>query len=388
MFIKVIKTNFTGYHDSMYDLDDVVYIRFDDSHHLFQIVITHAKCICKCNGDEYVCRCLDSHGRFEKKLYLVKYKTTSGYHGITRTSFGKKIIGYMSDIILSDVYDIFDVKTLIRFYKYINIDDIYVDSLCGFGKTETLDLLMKKFGSELKYSEKALNNASKNGHVKVLEWWVKSNLPLKYSDNALCDASKNGHVNVLEWWVKSNLPLKYDADVLRYASSAGHVNVLEWWKNSGLYIPEKYSYHSHSKDLTLKYSEIIVNTASVYGHVNVLEWWKNSGYPLEYNTEPLDSVSSVDALEWWKNSGLPLKYTYCSLYNASFTDNIDVLEWWKNSGLPLKYDTHLLNISGIYQSMRKLPQNANNWWRNSGLPFDSTICISIIDGKVIFNNNK
>jgi hypothetical protein len=155
----------------------------------------------------------------------------------------------------------------------------------------------KNSGLELKYD-----------HDEVLEWcknsvlleWIKNfgflDLELKYnglsldeaydnglslnevSENALDFASQNGHVELLEWWKISGLEeLKYTENALDWASAYGHVELLEWWKNSGL---------------ELKYTEIALNLALQNGQVKVLEWWKNSGLELKYD-------ETDDVLIWY-----------------------------------------------------------------------------------------
>ena len=150
----------------------------------------------------------------------------------------KMDLDIVNNIILGDTYDIFDIKTVKKFYKYINFNAYYVNFLGKYSNaTEILDFLLNKFGSKLKYSVLAIYNASGNGNVNILEWWKNSGLPLKYYSDAMDCASENGHVNVLEWWKNSGLPLKYDEfaiEIAEIASKNGHVHVLEWWKNSGL----------------------------------------------------------------------------------------------------------------------------------------------------------
>jgi hypothetical protein len=79
-----------------------------------------------------------------------------------------------------------------------------------------------------------LDDASKNGHVHLLNWWVEHKFPIKYSILAMNYASYNGHVNVLEWWKNSGLELKYNPNCLNETFRNGHMNVIEWWKTSGL----------------------------------------------------------------------------------------------------------------------------------------------------------
>jgi len=62
-------------------------------------------------------------------------------------------------------------------------------------------------------------------------------MELKYCRRAMNNASINGHIDVLEWWKNSGYELKYDYDNF----STIHASSAEWWKNSGLkyngYIP-------------------------------------------------------------------------------------------------------------------------------------------------------
>jgi hypothetical protein len=60
---------------------------------------------------------------------------------------------------------------------------------------------------------------------------------LRYSDRAMNKASKNGHLLILKWWLVSGLKLKYSMEAIYRAHERGHYNVLEWWKDSGLKFP-------------------------------------------------------------------------------------------------------------------------------------------------------
>jgi hypothetical protein len=275
--------------------------------------------------------------------------------------------------VLGDIYNITDVNTVIKFHKYINFNKNYVDLVSCLGKVDTLDLLMRKFGSQLKYTENALDRASEYGQINVLNWWVKSNLPLKYTSNALIRASSNGYINVLNWWRESNLPLKYDKVIIfENACNNCSLDVLDWWYKSGL----KNQSESEYSD-----SEIIINRVCGYSNyfdkgkiLDLLEWWKNTVYPLQYSEYTLDNVKRIDVLEWWVKSNLPLKYTGRLLTNVSERQDIDMLEWWKNSGLPLKYNVHIINNMIFRFDMLK-------WWKNSGLPFNEYICVKKVNGK-------
>jgi hypothetical protein len=223
---------------------------------------------------------------WEKNIVKVKWGLNDLLEGLYWGDY-QMDLDPVNNIILGDTYDIFDIKTVKKFYKYIDFTAEYVDHLAKYNKTETLEFLLAKFGSKLQYSSNAMDYASEHGHVNVLEWWFKSNLPLKYSENALYNASWKGHIEVLEWWFKSNRPLKYNENALNFASEYGHIHVLEWWKNSGL---------------LLKYNESALDWASDNGHLNVLEWWKNSGLLLKYSSNIINKVIEYrheNVRKWW-----------------------------------------------------------------------------------------
>ena len=251
-------------------------------------------------------------------------------------------------VVLSDKYNLYNPKTIIKF-KLV-IDKNYINNVCCLGRVHTLEFLKSSylFPEFPEYTDNTLIHASNNGHISVLEWWKNSGLPLKYNNDAINYASLSGHVAVLEWWKNSGLPLQYDDLAVHGASENGHINVLEWWKNSCLKLiyGNILTYPSHSdRDL-----------------VAVLEWWKNSGLEIIYTTCEMDYAHKPHVLEWWKNSGLELKYSKEALDWASGHGQVAVLEWWKNSGLELKYSEEALNTASGYGKVAVL-----EWWKNSGL---------------------
>ncbi|KAJ3029413.1 hypothetical protein HDV00_009609 [Rhizophlyctis rosea] len=94
-----------------------------------------------------------------------------------------------------------------------------------------------------------LDTPSAKGQVDLLAWWVawKAKNPsrkLEWTEGALLDASENGHMNaideatrmghiaVLDWWKQSGLELRYTFDAMDFAQN--HPAMLEWWRSSGL----------------------------------------------------------------------------------------------------------------------------------------------------------
>jgi hypothetical protein len=142
-------------------------------------------------------------------------------------------VGKTNKIILGETYALYDIRTIKKFNIHIN--------------------------------ESFITGASKNGHVNILEWWLKNNLELKYNEDAIDEASGKGHVKVLEWWKNSGLELKYTRKALESASQLGHIDVLDWWKNSGL--PLYYS------DIAFDYTIY----SSCKNMIEVHEWWITSG---------------------------------------------------------------------------------------------------------------
>jgi hypothetical protein len=219
-------------------------------------------------------------------------------------------------IILSELYNLFDLKTIKKFNleKYIN--RMYVCMICEHNKLDTLKYLHKNDLLNLNYQADPsrqydynlypMDFASKGGNVNVLNWWIKSGLPIQYSENALKGASAHGHVHVLEWWKNSGLKLQYSCWTLNsiaHTKNTGQINSLEWWKNSGLHL----LYHSDSMD-----------QASYNDRIDILEWWKNSGLPLKYSSFSIDQAFETGCtrtLKWWLDSGLPLKMQEYSIHD-------------------------------------------------------------------------
>ncbi|ORZ30274.1 hypothetical protein BCR44DRAFT_1445467 [Catenaria anguillulae PL171] len=132
--------------------------------------------------------------------------------------------------------------------------------------------------------------------VAVLDWWLahSGSSKLKYTDLAMDRASAEGRVDLLDWWVKSGCELKYSSQSFDLAAESGHLDVLEWWLASDL----EFEIHT---PLTL---------ATRGNHLDVMDWlWEHELYNkgAEEELAVFESIScrNLDALRWWEARAWP-----------------------------------------------------------------------------------
>ncbi|UKZ81017.1 hypothetical protein TrVFT333_008784 [Trichoderma virens FT-333] len=151
------------------------------------------------------------------------------------------------------------------------------------------------FQSRHVYDTEAIDGASKNGHVHILQWWKQSELPLLYTKVSLEQASGNGLISVLEWWrdaaaLDHNIVLKPGRSLL-WAATKGQPDVLRWW---------------HASGIQMGYSGGVAFTASRWGHVHVLETWRKlqGDDNVVFDAEEVIFIATarqhVEVLEWWR----------------------------------------------------------------------------------------
>jgi len=193
------------------------------------------------------------------------------------------------------------------------------------------------------YTHEAIDGASSNGHIEVLDWWLRdADLPLKYSEAALEQASGNNYLAVLEWWrlaatIDERVVLRPGRSI-QYATQNGRLEVLRWWHTSGIPVCA---------------SDSVPTIASRWGHVEILELWRQLK-----GDEKI--VSEEDAL-----------------VQATIHQYIDVLEWWKQfahgklpgmHGRSFKVEYRTCNIEeALEDSMGKDKERVRQWWVNNGL---------------------
>lgn len=195
------------------------------------------------------------------------------------------------------------------------------------------------------YTHEAMDGASSNGHIQVLDWWLRdSELPLKYSEAALEQASGNNHLAVLEWWrvaatIDERVVLRPGRSI-QYATQNGRLEVLRWWHTSGIPVCA---------------SDSVPTIASRWGHVEVLELWRQLKGDEKIVSEEEALIQAtihqyVDVLEWWRlfaagklpgmqGRGFKVEYRTCNIEEAledsMGKDKEGVRKWWVDNGLNL-----------------------------------------------------
>ncbi|ORZ36352.1 hypothetical protein BCR44DRAFT_323497 [Catenaria anguillulae PL171] len=133
-------------------------------------------------------------------------------------------------------------------------------------------LYSHRFHLWLSWTAGAVDKASANGHVHVLQWWVDHCGALgevKYSDAAMHLAARHGHLHVLEWWLgtahlRYGLALKCP-QILAHAAEGGHVEVLDWCVQHLLPLT--------TTTTTTRNTNALLVRAIENGHNHVLHWW-------------------------------------------------------------------------------------------------------------------
>ena len=216
----------------------------------------------------------------------------------------------------------------------------------NYPSTDLLDYWRQSlfFKDGLHYDAEAVDGASKNGHIRILDWWWRrSGLPLRYTEAALEQASGQGNLEVLEWW--RDAAAQDESVVLRpgrsllFAAQQGRAEVLRWWDASGV---------------AVAHGDGVVKIASRWGRVEALETWRQlkGDSKLVYDVEVLTSATlhqHVEVLEWWRmyahgelqgmeGRGQPVEFRTCDIEEAledSIGDQKKVRRWWQQTGLNL-----------------------------------------------------
>lgn len=215
-----------------------------------------------------------------------------------------------------------------------------------YARTDVLDYWKQSrwFRDRHIYDTEAVDGASKNGHVRVLDWWWRrSGLPMRYTETALEQASGKGHLLILEWWRDAaaqdeNIVLR-PGRALLWATQYGQADVLRWWDASGI---------------PIAHGDGVAKMASRWGQVEVLETWRRlkGDDKVVFDSEVLLSPTvhqHVNVLEWWRRyahgelngmegRGQKVEFRTCDIEEAledSIGDQAKVRKWWAQNGLNL-----------------------------------------------------
>lgn len=212
--------------------------------------------------------------------------------------------------------------------------------------------------------------ASRYGRVKLLSWWkhvVEQHAGLipapsaKSLEEAVDQASRNGQLASLDWWLDEyGHSFEYTEASLEYASAKNQIAVLDWWKEQ-----------HKLKGFPLKTGRVM-DMASTAGHVEVLEWWATSQLEFNYDRHALQHASchgKVEVLQWWLGSGLPLLFDQEALTGATRHNRPEVLEWWDKSGLPIQY--RMCDIEEALEDAIGDGEGARAWWKEKGVDFNA-----------------
>ncbi|KZV61669.1 hypothetical protein PENSPDRAFT_678516 [Peniophora sp. CONT] len=209
--------------------------------------------------------------------------------------------------------------------------------------------------------------AMAHGRVHVLEWWLSrvnagELLPVKDEKAAVAleNASRAGQARALEWWRVKGLPLVCSEAALEAASARNALSVLDWWASQ-----------ARAGRIVLKVGRVM-DAASSAGAVGALDWWARSGLDFTYDRAALYHASCqgrVDVLEWWAHSGMQLFFDGDALVGATRHDRPEVLQWWAESGLGITY--RLCDVEEALEDAIGGGERAREWWRRKGVDFDA-----------------
>ncbi|KAJ9151365.1 Phosphopantothenoylcysteine decarboxylase [Pleurostoma richardsiae] len=211
------------------------------------------------------------------------------------------------------------------------------------------------------------------GRIEILDWWARSPsfLEKQYGTEAIDGASRNGYVHVLEWWRQSGLPLKYTEASLEQASAKGHLHVLEWWREASLQDPS----------IVLKPGRALLSAAQ-WGQLDVIRWWEQSGITVGHEEQVCKMASrwgQVDVLELWRElrGDDKISFDVQILVEPTVYSHMHVLDWWKkyahaelpgmNGRKAKKVEYKTMDIEEALEDSLGDQTKLRRWWAENGL---------------------
>jgi hypothetical protein len=130
---------------------------------------------------------------------------------------------------------------------------------------------------------RSLLSAAQQGHTAVLRWWESSGIPVAHGEAVCKIASAHGQVGVLDTWreLKGD-KMSFDSQVLCAPTKQGHVKVLEWWKQ---YAQGKHEGNERQHRVEYKTCDIEEALEDAIGDPQpVRRWWARNGLNLGLGT--------------------------------------------------------------------------------------------------------
>lgn len=179
-------------------------------------------------------------------------------------------------------------STSLRYRQNSNDDLAALDNASNAIETSPLRL---KVG-------KSIIAAAQHGQVATLRWWDTSGIPYQHSETVAKMASEKGHVPILEAWKElkgEKFAMSFDNQVLVGPTKNGFVRVLEWWKMQTLERREgegREGGGGGGARLRVEYKtcdieealEDSVKNSGAEGEEEVRKWWAKNGLNLGVGT--------------------------------------------------------------------------------------------------------
>ncbi|KAI9328902.1 hypothetical protein DFJ73DRAFT_964382 [Zopfochytrium polystomum] len=195
------------------------------------------------------------------------------------------------------------------------------------------------------WTNRHLRIAARAGRLGPFKWWLQHVAPRKkrpaFQNDAVNGATANGHVHLLQWMKDTGLPIHHSPSGFSTLcenlelSASRKIAVLEWWTTqSGL--PLRFYFEGSGRD-------VIALSAD---QKDLLVWWDRSGlvdaWPqhIAFDVLPYRGAAVVDAWQWWQDRATAAPLSVALEWIASSMNERDVhtvgvimLEWWRKNGL-------------------------------------------------------
>jgi hypothetical protein len=237
----------------------------------------------------------------------------------------------------------------------------------SIGNISAIEWLKNHFELDIRVWE----GAASGGHVQVFDWLERTCKKIMNSTNIekiSYEASKNGHLCVLEWmYSKWHL---LNSNIINISARKGHLNILRWAHSKGLIIIGenfiKWVFCNPEENTIDLY-----RSAAEGGQISVLEWIKECGYLPSFPEKNIYSYAAknghLDVLKWAKEEN----YGYWNFKTSSHAAKggfLDILIWLKEHNYSLwDSDIYVGAINGGHLSTfhwileNSFPYNDIDW---------------------------